>query len=182
MLSPMFKSSLALKPALKNTGNSDTASATASMPPATATQPPTSTQFQMPITPFVPFTQYPQAFSQMYTPMPPSLFINYGSGMPYAGGNPFFDTGTTETSSSMASLHPSPHSSPTLSCTITEFCDAYNLGEHAEMGLEKLGFRFGDDLNALRAKEYKEVGFKPLEWKWVLKVYRRLKQDTRLTQ
>jgi hypothetical protein len=50
------------------------------------------------------------------------------------------------------------------------------------MGLEKLGFRFGDDLNALGAEEYKEAGFKPLEWKRVLKAYRRLKQDTRLTQ
>ena len=79
-------------------------------------------------------------------------------------------------------LRPSSRSSPTPSCTIVEFCDAYNLGEHAEMGLEKLGFRFGDDLNALRAEEYKEAGFKPLEWKRVLKAYRRLKQDTRLTQ
>ena len=108
--------------------------------------------------------------------------MNYRSGMPYAGGNPFFDASAAGTSSSMASLRPSSPSSPTPSCTIVEFCDAYNLGEHAEMGLEKLGFRFGDDLNALKAEEYKEAGFKPLEWKQVLKAYRRLKQDTHLTQ
>lgn len=47
------------------------------------------------------------------------------------------------------------------------------------MGLEKLGFRFGDDLNTVTAEEYAEAGFKLLEWRRVLNAYRKLKKDTR---
>jgi hypothetical protein len=52
------------------------------------------------------------------------------------------------------------------------------LGRWAEVGLEKLGFCFGDDLNTVTAEEYAEAGFKQLEWRRVLNTYRKLKQNT----
>jgi hypothetical protein len=176
----MFKASLALKRASKIATDSDTTSTAATnMPPAA--QPSTSNQFQIPMTPFMPFTQYPQ----MYAQMPPPPFMGYGPGMPFAGGNPFFEAGLSSGMGTIPTnaLHPSPPSSPpTPNCTIAEFCEAYSLGEQTELGLEKLGFRFGDDLNALQPDEYKEAGFKPLEWRRVLKAYRKLKLDSRFTQ
>jgi hypothetical protein len=72
-----------------------------------------------------------------------------------------------------------PSSPPTADCTIAEFCETYNLGEQAGAGLENLGFRFGDDLTTVTSEEYTGAGFKPLEWRRVLKAYRRLKHDNR---
>jgi hypothetical protein len=179
MLSPMFKASLALKRASRP--DTDTASTVTNVPPVMQPQPPI-----MPM-PFTPFAQYPQAFPHMYAPMAgmaPSPFMGYGP-MPFAGSNPFFEAGPSSGVVSMptTTVHRSPPSSPpTANCSIAEFCEVYNLGEQAELGLEKLGFRFGDDLSALGAEEYREAGFKPLEWRRVLKAYRKLKLDSRLTQ
>lgn len=53
------------------------------------------------------------------------------------------------------------------------------MGERAELGLEMLGFRFGDDLSTVTAEEYTEAGFKPLEWRRLLRAYRKLKHDNR---
>jgi hypothetical protein len=72
-----------------------------------------------------------------------------------------------------------PSSPPTADCTIAEFCEKYGLGERVEAGLDKLGFCFGDDLNNVSAEEYTDAGFKVLEWKRLLKAYRRLKHDNR---
>ena len=78
-----------------------------------------------------------------------------------------------------ASLHSPPSLPPTdINCSITEFCETYNLGDHAKAGLEKLGFRFGDDLTTVTSREIVEVGFKLLEWRRVLKAYRKLKLDS----
>jgi hypothetical protein len=134
MLSPMFKSLLALKHVSKNAKDSDTANAsnTSSAAPSTSmppvTQPSMSAQLQMPI-PFGNFLQFPQPlFPHMYaqTPMPP--FMGYGPSVPYAG-NHFFNTGSGTGMVSMptkASRSP-PSSPPTADCTIAEFCDAYDL-------------------------------------------------------
>ncbi len=53
----------------------------------------------------------------------------------------------------------------------------YDLSEHAEAGLERLGFWFGDNLSSVKQEEYKGAGFKTLEWKRVLKAYRKLKHN-----
>jgi hypothetical protein len=180
ILSPMFKASLALKHASKIVMDSDTAFAGATnMLPAT--QPP-STPIQgqmptMPMTPFMNFLQYPQVlFSQMYVPL--SLFMGYGPGTPPYSSNPFLAAGLSMVSMPTTPLHHSLLSSPpTANCMIAEFCELYDLGDQVEVGLEKLGFHFGDDLSTVTAEEYAEVGFKPLEWRRVLKAYRKLKQD-----
>ncbi len=144
ILSPMFKASLALKHASKNATDPDTPSAAATnlLP---VTQPSTSTQGQMPF-PFANFPQYSQAqmqFPLTYAQMPLSLFMGYGSSMSYPG-NPFFATDLGMVSMPTKALHPSrslPSSPLTADCTIVEFCEAYDLGEQVEAGLEKLGFR-----------------------------------------
>jgi hypothetical protein len=53
------------------------------------------------------------------------------------------------------------------------------LGNQTVVGLENLGFRFGDDLSTVTAEEYTAAGFKPLEWRRVTNAYRQLKRDTR---
>jgi len=108
-------------------------------------------------------------------PMPPSPFMGYGAGMPYSG-NPFFVPGPGMVS--MPTKPSPPSSPPTANCTVAEFCELYDLDKHTEVGLEKLGFRFGDDLSTVTAGEYAEAGFKPLEWKRVLKAYGKLKRDS----
>jgi hypothetical protein len=129
--------------------------------------------------PFMNFPQYPgpQAlFPHMYTQMqmPSFPFMGYGS------GNPFITAGPSMVPMPTVASHYSPPSlPPTANITITEFCDLYNLGECAEVGLEKLGFCFGDDLSTVTAEEYTEAGFKPLEWRRVLRAYRKLKHDNR---
>ena len=61
---------------------------------------------------------------------------------------------------------------------IIEFCEKYDLGEWVEIGLDKLGFCFRDDLNLVKPQKYMEAGFRLLEWRQVLAVYRKLKHDT----
>jgi hypothetical protein len=74
--------------------------------------------------------------------------------MPYSG-NPFFAAGPGMVSMpTMASCQLPPSSPPTANCTVVEFCDKYNLGKQLEVGLEKLGFWFGDDLNSVTVEEY----------------------------
>lgn len=101
--------------------------------------------------------------------------------MPYPG-NPFsfFAPGPDAVSMpTIPSRRSPPSSPPTASCSIVEFCEMYDLGDQMELGLEKLGFRFGDDLSSVKPEEYKEAGFKALEWRRVLTAYRKLKHDTR---
>jgi len=146
-----------------------------------ATQlPSTPIQGQMPTMPMTPlrnFLQYPQAlFPQMYAP--PSLFMGYGPGTPPYSSNPFLAAGLSMVFMPTTPLHHLPPSSlPTANCTIAEFCESYDLGDQVEVGLEKLGFCFGGNLSTVTAEEYAEAGFKPLEWRRVLKAYRKLKQD-----
>ncbi len=74
----------------------------------------------------------------------------------------------TETVAIMASHHQPqspPFSPPTASCSVTDFCEKYDLGWDAEIRLKNLGFRFGDDLYTVMAIKYTEAGFKPLEWR-----------------
>jgi hypothetical protein len=175
ILSPMFKALLALKHALKNATDTDTSSAATNVPPAM--QPSTSAQGQMPIIPFT-FPQYPGLFPQMCMQMPPPSFMGYVPSTPYSG-NPFTTGPSTAPVPTKPWYHSPPSSPPTASCTIVEFCESYDLGGRAEVGLEKLGFRFGDDLNTVTAEEYAEAGFKLLEWRRVLNAYRKLKKDTR---
>ena len=75
----------------------------------------------------------------------------------------------------MAALSCSSPSSPPINInySITEFCETYNLGDHAEVGLEKLGFHFGDNLTTVTSEEIAEAKFKPLEWRRVLKAFQK---------
>ena len=115
-----------------------------------------------------------------------SLFMGYGTpSMPYPFGNPFFgssaDPNMFGTGLSMAfTWTKSPPSSlPTnVQCTITEFCKKYDLGKWVKIGLDKLGFRFGDELNLVKLQKYTKAGFRLLEWRQVLAAYRKLKHDS----
>jgi len=170
ILSPMFKAALALKHPSKCT-ITDT-----NPTPAAAT---------LASTPPTPFPHLPMSFM--------SPFMGYGApSMPYPFGNPFFggggvDPNTFGAGPSMFGAGPSGVSMPTKSppsspptsaqCTIAEFCEKYDLGERVEVGLDKLGFRFGDNLNSITLQEYTEAGFKLLEWRRVLAAYRKLKHE-----
>jgi hypothetical protein len=176
ILSPMFKASLALKHPSKG--------AIPDINPATAA----ATQLSIPnFAPAAPSTPFP-TLSMPF--MPP--FMGYGApGVPYPFGNPFFGGGADPNmfgaGPSMFGAGPStvsmqtkspPSSPPTgVRCTIAEFCEKYDLGERVEAGLDKLGFRFGDDLNSVKPDEYTEAGFRLLEWRRVLAAYRKLKHE-----
>ena len=107
-----------------------------------------------------------------------------GFGMPYPG-NPFFPAGpgmvtmpTTTTATRPESRSP-PSSPPSANYIAAEFCELYNLGEQAAIGLEKLGFCFGDNLDAIKSEEFAKVGFKLLDWKRLLKAYKKAKRENR---
>jgi hypothetical protein len=108
-------------------------------------------------------------------------FAGYSApGMPYPSGNPFFASSPDMVSMPTKTEPPSsPPTSTTANCTVEEFCEKYNLGEGVETGLERLGFRFGDDLSGVTSEEYTRAGIKPLEWRRLLKAYKRLKDDSR---
>lgn len=161
----MFKASLALKRASKNATDAATATATQPAAPSLASLAPS--------VPFANVAQYPQ--------MPfMSPFMNYGmpgpAGMPYPPANPFFAAGPGMVSMPTRLSPPSSPPAPT-DCTIADFCEKYDLGDQVEAGLERLGFRFGDDLGTIRPEEFADAGFKPLEWRRLLKAYRMLKHD-----
>ncbi len=103
--------------------------------------------------------------------------MGYPPNTPYPG-NPFFAAGLSMVLMPTKALYLPPLSPLTANCLIAEFCESYNLGEQVEVGLEKLGFHFEDDLSIVTVEEYAEAGFKPLEWRRVLKAYRKLKHDT----
>jgi len=100
--------------------------------------------------------------------------------MPHAGHPMGMETVATMASHHQFQLPPS--SPPTASCSVTDFCKKYDLGWDAEIGLKNLGFCFGDNLYTVMAIEYMEAGFKPLEWQWVLRAYKQLKQDNHHAQ
>ena len=163
ILSPMFKMSLALKRPSKNATNAATATATS------------LASLAGPSVPFANVAQYPQMPF-----MPP--FMNYGMpapGMPYppVNVNPFFAAGPGMVSMPTRVSPPSSPTPATTDCTIAEFCERYDLGDQVEAGLERLGFRFGDDLGTIRPEEFADAGFKPLEWRRLLKAYRKLKHE-----
>jgi hypothetical protein len=173
ILSPMFKALLALKRASKTTTDSDSTIAVATQP-SFSTPNPNTAYTHMPTMPY--FPQYPP-FPHPYSQMLP--FMGYGvPGMPLLPGNPFVPTGTSMASMPTMPTINLPSSPPTADCTIAQFCLTYDLGEHTEAALEKLGFRFGNDLMTVSVTEYTEVGFKPLEWRQLLKAYKCLKQDS----
>ena len=179
ILSPMFKASLALKFASKNAKKATDSDITAATNTPPVMQLSTFAQGQMPTMPFANFPQYPQVpFPQMYPQMPSPLppFMGYAPSMPYPG-NPFVAAGPSMVPMPMKAPRSPPSSPPTANCTVAEFCELYDLGEQAEVGLERLGFRFGDDLSTVTADEYAIAGFKPLEWRRVLRAYRKLKHD-----
>ena len=87
-------------------------------------------------------------------------------------------TGLSMASASVQTKSSPPSFLPTTNCTVAEFCESYDLGNQAVIGLENLGFWFGDDLNTVTAEEYTTAGFKLLEWRRVLRAYSELKWDT----
>jgi hypothetical protein len=181
IVSPMFHMSHAIKHASKKSTDSPTTTSPPAMSPA---EPSTSApQVQMPVMPFPALFQYPQIPFPQVSPQAP-FFMGYGgSGMPYSG-HPFFAAGTGMEAMPRALHHQSrslPSSPPTTTCTTAEFCKLYDLGEQAKVGLDALGFQFGDDLCTVTENQYLRAGFKPLEWQRVLKAYRQLKEDNRRT-
>jgi hypothetical protein len=62
---------------------------------------------------------------------------------------------------------------------VHDFCESYGIKENEELGLEKLGFALGDDLEEVAEKEYQAAGFKTLSWKRVLKAYKKFKRDNK---
>lgn len=105
--------------------------------------------------------------------------MGYGApGMPFPSGNPFVGAaGPSMVSMPTMTPNSPPSSPPTANYSIAEFCKKYELGEQAEAGLENLGFRFGDDLRTVTTDEYMKAGFKLLEWRRVLKAYRKVKHE-----
>src|SRR5216684_442693 len=181
ILSPMFKAGQALKCTSKSSTDSPMPP---TPPPTMEPSTPMPTQVQMPVMPFPTLFQYPQMpFPQVSLQMP--LFMGYGGmGMPYSG-NPFTTGAGTEAMPIRAphrQSHSPPSSPPTADCSITNFCKLYNLGPQAESGLDHLGFKFGDDLCMVTESQYTKAGFKPLEWRRVLKAYRQLKVDNHHAQ
>jgi hypothetical protein len=165
ILSLMFKALLALKHASKN-AITDTNTAIAA-----ATH--LSIANLAPLMPSMPFANLPQYPQMLF----PSLFMGYGMpSVPYPSVNPFFAAGPS--TASMPTKASPPSSPSTTNCTIAEFCKKYNLGKQVEAGLDELGFYCGDDLSTVMAEEYTMAGFKPLEWRRVLKAYRKLKHDS----
>lgn len=88
-------------------------------------------------------------------------------------------------------VHPAtsaPRSSPPPESsgahTLEEFCVMTNLDDRIGSLLSQLGFQPGDDLSVLEPEDWKDVGFKKLEWMRVLgaaTTYRRiLKGDSRV--
>jgi hypothetical protein len=159
----MFKASLALKHVSKNVAAYTNIATTSTTQPSNTTPPTSHANLPYPQMPF----------------MPP--FVGYGFGMPsipyspYPLGNPL---SAVVPGMSMPTKSP-PSLPPTSNITIAEFCDEYNLGESVAAGLDKLGFRVGDDLASITQQEYTDAGFKPLEWRRLLKAYRKLKCDQR---
>jgi hypothetical protein len=66
-----------------------------------------------------------------------------------------------------------------ISGNVHDFCQAYGIGEEEELGLEKLGFALGDNLDEVEEREYQAAGFKTLAWKRVLKAYKKWKRDNK---
>ena len=172
----MFRESLALKHILKVA--MDTAAAPSTPIPSTLKPPAdvSPSQGQMPVMPFA-------------NPFPfPQFGMGYGGFSMLYAFPPFFTAGASMEAITVSTplhqplgfhLPPLPPSSPPrANLTITEFCEMYGLGWQAEVGLERLGFHFRDNLNSVTWKEFAEAGFKPLEWWQVLIVYRQLKKDT----
>ena len=168
--SPMFKASLALKRPSKAAVAAAKAAPAAPAVAAEAEGP--QAHVPQPQVPYAPFPQMPFG-------MPPVM----GYGMPsMAFGNPFMPWPATP---SMPPTTPRarrisddlPSSPIAAPCSITDFCNQFELGEEAETGLEQLGFVMGDDLKAVTEAQYIQAGFKPLAWQRVLKAYRRYKRD-----
>ena len=169
ILSPTFKDSAALKRPSKNAimPNTSTAAVAAASSSIHTLAPTTPTM------PFANLSQYGQYPQMLFLPVSP--FMGYGApGMVYPSGNSVFAPGMV----SMPTRPSPPSSPPAVDCTIAEFCQTYKLGDRIEVGLEKLGFCFGDDLNCVSEDAFMKAGFKLLEWNRLLKAYSKLKRDT----
>jgi len=59
--------------------------------------------------------------------------------------------------------------------SLEEFYLQFNIPDHAQVGLEKLGFQIGDDLSQVPIEEVKGAGIKVLDWQRILKQYRKYK-------
>ena len=63
--------------------------------------------------------------------------------------------------------------------SVHDFCVGYGIGTGLEGCLDKLGFQIRDNLIEVTENQWKEAGFKPLEWQHVLKAYKKYKVDKR---
>jgi hypothetical protein len=163
----MFKAALALKRPSKKAAEATQAAPATRAAVAEAEGPPA----QVP----APYAQFPQ----IPFGMPPVM----GYGMPF--GNPFMQWPAVPSMPPMTPcarrVSDDPPSSPVAPpCSVTDFCNQYELGAEAETGLEQLGFVMGDDLKSVTDAQYTQAGFKPLAWQRVLKAYKRYKRDNLL--
>jgi hypothetical protein len=55
------------------------------------------------------------------------------------------------------------------------FCEAYRIDGDAEQGLEVLRVVMGDKSETVTPAEYKEAGFKTMQWKHILVTYEKYK-------
>jgi hypothetical protein len=123
-----------------------------------------------------PVTPGPAHFAQylpMFNPYMFNLMTAYAMGMPGMMGMP--TPGMPDQNHIASPL--ANHSSSPIPTTgdIHAFCVAYGIQEMEENSLEQLSFVLGDNLDGVTEQEYKDVGFKPLAWKWVLKAYKKYK-------
>ena len=70
-----------------------------------------------------------------------------------------------------------PSPPPRSKISIADFCARYDLEEGDEAGLDRLGFRVGDDLCTLTKDDWLGMGIKPLVMRRIFEAIRTYKQD-----
>jgi hypothetical protein len=154
---------------------------------------PSATHIPTPPVTSAPFPQYAPFFNPfMFNPMTPYAMGMPGVGMPGVGmpgtgmpGAGMLGMGMQGYNmSGPGYMTRSPHkersSSPIeISGNIHTFCQAYGIDNNDEHDLERLGFVLGGNLDEVTEQEYKDVGFKPLAWKRVLKAYKKYKHNAK---
>ncbi|EGN93663.1 hypothetical protein SERLA73DRAFT_78530 [Serpula lacrymans var. lacrymans S7.3] len=96
-----------------------------------------------------PFSPYPINFGMLGMGLPMGIGFN-GIGLPWNTTMP--STGPTlPTSPSKAHLEDNHRLSlpPVKSCSVSVFCELYGLSKSIQNGLERLGFKVGDDLDSI---------------------------------
>ena len=125
-----------------------------------------------------PATLAPAPFPHPPYPFPPSPY-GYPPYYLYPQlnffGPPSFEHAGSSNSGNL--LQQPPSSPPSAESSLDDFCSDYGISFATQTKLDQLRFEMGDDLSSISEAQYESVGFKHLEWIWVLKAYRRFKCD-----